>query len=278
MKKIIDEGERILESDQSQSTSEHLHRYKIASVFCTDKIVLDIACGEGYGSMLLSKTAKFVYGYDIDTETIERARKKYKKDNIEFGIASTIKIPLENNSIDVIISFETIEHILDHDGMIAEFKRILKSTGKLIISTPNKYIYTDIIGNKNRFHLKELYISEFKDLLKRYFKNIEVYYQRFFSASYIYNEINENIPSTITWLRGGFDNVELTKSPDPEYVIIIASDEKEVKETRIIENSFFIEENFRNKIINSYQNSSLRYKVGLIVLSPIRWIKNLMQL
>src|ERR1035438_3461036 len=107
-------GERLETHIYNYNTIEHLHRYAMATQLVTDKIVLDIASGEGYGSNLLSKFSKKVYGVDISAETIELASKKYLKNNLQFKVGSTSNIPIPDNTIDVVVSFETIEHHNQH--------------------------------------------------------------------------------------------------------------------------------------------------------------------
>jgi 2-polyprenyl-3-methyl-5-hydroxy-6-metoxy-1,4-benzoquinol methylase len=271
------EGERLLETDQSQSTSEHLHRYKIASLYSTQKVIVDIACGEGYGSKILSKNAKRVFGFDIDKDSIEKARIKYKSDNLTFDCSSVTNIPLESHSVDIVVSFETIEHIVEQENMISEIKRILNSEGILIISSPNKYIYTDIIGNKNKFHLKELYTEEFIDLIKKDFTYLNVYFQRFISASYIYEYNSDEVNIKNTWYKGDFNEIKQTDPPEAEYVMIIASNKKIENLDLKIRSSFLFEEKLKEKIIASYQKVSLRYKIGYIILSPLRLLKKIIK-
>ena len=103
-------GERLETFVYGEFVSEHLHRYCLANLYVTDKVVLDIASGEGYGSNLLSSSAKEVIGVDIDQEAVENAKQKYKKSNLNFKTGSADKIPVADNSIDVLVSFETIEH------------------------------------------------------------------------------------------------------------------------------------------------------------------------
>jgi ubiquinone/menaquinone biosynthesis C-methylase UbiE len=105
-------GERIETFVLNQTTVEHLHRYGIAMQFAAGKTVLDIACGEGYGSKLLSSKALRVTGVDIDFETIANAKQKYISPNLTFTQGSADKIPVEDASIDVVISFETIDYII----------------------------------------------------------------------------------------------------------------------------------------------------------------------
>ena len=108
-------GERLVLGKKGieQLEMEHLHRYNIISDLVKDKIVLDIACGTGYGSHILSQNAKYVYGVDISKETIDYCNENYKQDNLSYMEGSISEIPIEDNSIDVIVSFETIEHVTE---------------------------------------------------------------------------------------------------------------------------------------------------------------------
>lgn len=184
-------GERMMpEFNQGQEIYlEHMTRYMFASQFVKDKVILDIACGSGYGSDFLLKTgAKKIIGVDISEETISYCKEKYPDDGIEFLIGSVEKIPIGNNSVDIIVSFETIEHV-DEKAQIKflkEIKRVLKSDGILIVSTPNSLVYP----KWNKFHLKELDPGEFKNILKKSFGNVEMFYQDDVECSYIYSEDN----------------------------------------------------------------------------------------
>ena len=175
---------------------EHLHRYKFAKEFVKDKIVLDLACGEGYGSFLMADTAKKVIGIDIDKETIEHASLKYLRDNLKFVSGSMTNIPLDGEKIfDIIVCFEAIEHIKEQEQLIKEVKRLLKKDGILIISTPNAYIYSQKPGYnifQNPFHLKEMRYEEFGEILKTNFKEIFIYGQKVYPASNIFPIFNSN--------------------------------------------------------------------------------------
>jgi len=155
---------------------EHMMRYLFASQYVRDKMVLDIACGSGYGSNeLLEAGARRVIGIDISVETIEYCKKTYPNTNLEFMVGGVEKIPVANNSIDVIVSFETIEHVDEKSqkDFFVESKRILTNDGVLIISTPNSEYYPK--GNK--YHIKEFNEAEFLEILSRYFRNVGLYYQ-----------------------------------------------------------------------------------------------------
>lgn len=183
-------GERFIPSISGEEIEiEHMQRYRFAMSGVKDKIVLDAACGEGYGSALLAENAKKVYGIDISEEAIENAQKKYSSEYLDFRCASIENIPLEDNSVDCVVSFETIEHVdeaLQHRFM-KEIKRVLKPDGFLLMSTPNKRVYTDLVSQENSFHVKEFYGQEFFDFLHLYFKEYKIFSQYFEVCSVIEN-------------------------------------------------------------------------------------------
>lgn len=178
-------GERFLPDVEGDVQIEHMHRYHVASRLAQGKRVLDIACGEGYGSNVLADVALSVIGVDISTEAILHAQHKYNKSNLNFIQGDCATIPLRDNSVDLVVSFETIEHHDRHLEFILEIKRVLKNNGLLIISSPDKKEYSDLTGHENQFHVKELYYPEFKSLITDNFKYHTMLGQRIKYGSYI---------------------------------------------------------------------------------------------
>ena len=161
---------------------EHYQRYLGVREMVRGKVVLDAACGEGYGSDLIASTAKQVTGLDIDGETIARARETYKeRKNLRFLQGSIESIPLGNASVDAVVSFETIEHVPEavQHSFLNEISRILRPGGFLIMSTPNKKIYSDLYHYKNEFHIREFYKEEFLAFLGQKFQHVKLYDQAF---------------------------------------------------------------------------------------------------
>ncbi len=178
-------GERMIPelNQKDEVYLEHMSRYIFASQFVKNKIVLDIACGSGYGSdLLLKEGAKKIFSVDISQEAIEYCRKKYKNDKISFIVGDVKQIPVEDDSIDVVVSFETVEHISfeEQKKFMQEIKRVLKSDGMLIMSTPNTIVYP----KNNPYHIKELSPNEFKKLLSGYFKRVNMFFQDDVWSSY----------------------------------------------------------------------------------------------
>ena len=261
-------GERLEFYAFSDVTIEHLHRYAIALEFVKNKKVLDIASGEGYGSFLLSKQASFVYGVDIDEESIVEAKEKYQENNLIYLVGSTSNIPLEKNSIDVVVSFETIEHHNHHDQMFLEIKRVLKEDGILIMSSPDKKYYSDLTGLINKFHVKELYFEEFKSLSKKYFLNTDFYCQK----AYNLNSYIDYRDSFTDFKVFTGDNLYIEKADiEPVYNIVIASS----KELKRINASLFDGSQISKKIKYSIEwnaknlmKKTNSYKIGNFIIKP----------
>ena len=127
-KNLKDTGERLIaEGNESTLTyGEHISRYLSVEELVKDKVVLDVASGSGYGSYLLAKTAKKVIGADRSLEAVKYSEKKYARKNIEFIQSDAENIEkIENDSVDVVVSFETLEHLQNPHKFIEEVKREL---------------------------------------------------------------------------------------------------------------------------------------------------------
>lgn len=154
---------------------EHIYRYAFACRFVRGKRVLDIACGEGYGAAALLKSgAAHVTGVDISEEVCQHARDKY---GLDVRIGRADEIPLAEASVDVIVSFETIEHLPNPGRFLDESVRVLSPGGRLIISTPNKEVYSAPGQPSNPYHCSEMTEEEFSSLLIARFPKIKFYSQ-----------------------------------------------------------------------------------------------------
>ncbi|WP_076998624.1 class I SAM-dependent methyltransferase [Variovorax sp. KK3] len=177
-------GERFIPTESGEIRYEHMHRYCWAQSLCAGRDVLDIACGEGYGSALLAQVARSVVGVDISQEAVDHAARNYERlTHLRFAQGSATAIPVEDSSIDVVVSFETLEHLDEQEEMLAEIRRVLKPDGLLVISSPNKKVYSDDRNYVNEFHVKELYFDELDALLGRHFGATRYFGQRFLTAS-----------------------------------------------------------------------------------------------
>lgn len=176
-------GERFIPGLLGGIEAEHVHRYVLARQIATGCDVLDIACGEGYGSFILAEVARSVVGVDIADEAVNHAIEKYQASNLRFLKGNCAQIPVVSASIDLVVSFETIEHHDQHEAMMLEIRRVLRPNGILLISSPNRPEYDKTLSEPNEYHVKELDFDEFAYLLKRYFPQTRFYAQRVLSGS-----------------------------------------------------------------------------------------------
>jgi 2-polyprenyl-3-methyl-5-hydroxy-6-metoxy-1,4-benzoquinol methylase len=170
MTPLAETGERLVpEASGAHTLWEHLHRYRYATGFVAGRDVLDIACGEGYGSAALQKAgAKSVIGVDIDAAVCAHAAAKY---GIDARVGDAARIPLDDGAVDVVVSFETIEHVPEPATFLAECRRVLRPGGRLVISTPNKAPYNALGAPAgNPFHCSELDETEFRGHLANGFE------------------------------------------------------------------------------------------------------------
>jgi SAM-dependent methyltransferase len=150
--------------------------------------VLDAACGEGYGSFLLAHEARTTTGVDVSAAAVVHARSRYERPNLAFVAASVTALPLPAGSVDLVVSFETIEHLAAQREMLAEFRRVLAPDGVLAISSPNRPVYNEGGGVENHFHVRELDRSELKALLDPAFPRQAWFAQRVIAQSALWAE------------------------------------------------------------------------------------------
>lgn len=118
---------------------DHIRRYLFAQQFVWGRTVLDIACGTGYGSNILRLGgAKQVLGIDLSSEALAYAATQWGAAGLLCGDAHAL--PLKSASLDVVVSFETIEHLAEPKRFLLEAARVLKPDGDLILSTPNRNV------------------------------------------------------------------------------------------------------------------------------------------
>jgi ubiquinone/menaquinone biosynthesis C-methylase UbiE len=231
-KMLQDTGGRYLPwMEDAAIAYEHLHRYAYAAQFVQNKKVLDLACGEGYGSHLLARTADVVVGIDSDRIAIKQASNKYIRRNLQFKVGSLKDVPIkENNIFEVIVCFDALENVEDHSKLLEEVKRLLTLEGLLIVSTPNRWAHGDDPQSKNPFHLHGLYFDEFKALLQKHFGQVKFLGHRVDCNSNIWPIFPQDKTRVVEYVvernPTEFVFVEREKKR-PLYIIALASDSQE---------------------------------------------------
>jgi 2-polyprenyl-3-methyl-5-hydroxy-6-metoxy-1,4-benzoquinol methylase len=164
--KIYDmyDGDHIPFLTANPSDSALFRHYEIAAEYIdSDSAVLDIACGDGYGSNYLAGIADKVIGVDLSETQIEAAKERYSAVNLSFSTGDATDLPFADDSFDAITSMETIEHIDDDAAYLEELWRILAPGGRFIISTPQNSIGSvPLIPT----HVREYALDDFKKLLE----------------------------------------------------------------------------------------------------------------
>jgi GT2 family glycosyltransferase/glycosyltransferase involved in cell wall biosynthesis/2-polyprenyl-3-methyl-5-hydroxy-6-metoxy-1,4-benzoquinol methylase len=177
-------GERVVPGKVDPDLfNEHFARYMYARPYCSNRKVLDAGCGVGYGTAYLAEAASQVIGIDFDLEAIRYARACYGRRNSSYVVGDCQKLPFAPQSFDVIVSFELIEHLPDASSYLQEVQRVLKDGGIFVVSTPNRPVYHEHLGDvRNPFHVREWDHREFVALLKTYFPFVEVLAENHLSA------------------------------------------------------------------------------------------------
>lgn len=303
---IKDTGERLIPEGNTQTLTygEHISRYNAVIGICKGKVVADIASGTGYGSKMIAGVAKSVIGVDYSKEAVEYASEKYSAENLKYVVADATNTGIEDSSIDVVISLETIEHLPNPDKFIAEVKRILKKDGVFIVSTPNDDEFMD----GNEFHIHEFEFKELKKLIDRNFKYRDYYFQGSWFATGIYNEESftragrselvsyktfpQDSNTAIYFLavasNSNIDNVKLSSN---NVIADIWSTKRNIESGQMtadqfkaydkIINSQKVELNKINNNVKVLKEENLRIKqskeqkVGRLIIGPIRIIKRM---
>ena len=173
-------AEERIDIDRSDDEAQiHLHvaRYEFAGTMAAGKRVLDVACGTGYGvHMLAARGASHAIGVDVDPTVIADARSRYKHPNVDFEVADAGQLSFEEQ-FDMIVSFETIEHVSSPEQFLGRVRQCLRPGGIFLVSTPCRQRGTLADRPANPSHIREWNKEEFYDLLSEHFEEIEMFAQ-----------------------------------------------------------------------------------------------------
>ncbi len=216
-------GERFVPGLPGEIAHEHWHRYAFARRFVAGKRVLDVASGEGYGSVLLAAVANHVIGVDVDPGAVAHARATYaQQSTVRFECASAAALPLADASVDAVVSFETIEHLprAIQPAMLAEIARVLTPDGILLLSAPNPVEYSDARGYRNPFHLHEPTRAELDALLAFAFPSRRWFRQRRYFGSALWSE---DAHGGVEAFVGDDARVDAATPPEAMYFVVVAA-------------------------------------------------------
>ncbi|HEY2180653.1 MAG TPA: glycosyltransferase [Solirubrobacteraceae bacterium] len=212
-----------------QVVYEHFHRYLWAARLVGDKRVLDLGSGEGFGAAILADAAREVVGVDVDERTVEHANLNWSSPTVSFVRGSALDLStFENGSFDAVVAFEIIEHLTDQSQMLAEVSRVLASDGILIVSTPDRRMYSEASAQENPFHERELSYQEFSSLLGETFANTALWGQRTITGSHLRatEPPREDAPAAQSdfFIERAGEEWRVAGPPAAVYLVAVASD------------------------------------------------------
>ena len=214
-------GERFTPECVREMWYEHWHRYAFAAPVLRGKRVLDAACGEGYGSAILAGVAESVDGVDISADAVGHARDRYgNRPGLTFHVADATRLPFPDAHFDAVVSFETLEHLEAQDELLAGFRRVLSPGGFLLISSPDKRVYSDLSGYQNEFHVRELYRKELIDLIHRHFPAMRLFGQKLMFQSMIVADDGVLDSAGVSISADGGTRLESRFTLDPMYFLV----------------------------------------------------------
>lgn len=158
--------------------NEHVARYRFAARFAAGAVVLDAGCGSGYGSAEFGNAAG-VLGIDLSADAVKHAAAIFGGSNIRFLQAACEAFPFADGAFDLVVAFEVIEHLERWPDLLNEARRVLRPTGMLLVSTPNKAYYAEsrAAAGPNPFHAHEFEYGEFKTALTAVFPHVRLWSQ-----------------------------------------------------------------------------------------------------
>jgi O-antigen biosynthesis protein len=227
MPRLIDwTGERLVPwAPDIPVVYEHYHRYLWAAELLRGRRVLDLGSGEGFGSAILAARAAHVLGVDIDATTVEHSRLNYARAGLEFRVGSALELDaLERGAFGAVVAFEMIEHVDDHERVLAGIDHVLAEDGILVMSTPDTRLYTDARAHENPFHLRELDEAGFRALLGSRFSHVALWGQRAIAGSRIASvEAGAATGARTAFIERTADAWSAAGEPAPLYFVAVAS-------------------------------------------------------
>jgi SAM-dependent methyltransferase len=159
-------GERTVPGLEAENYWFRRHEvvYQRLAERCAGRDVLEAGCGEGYGADLIARVARRVIAVDYDAATVAHVRARYPA--VEVMHANLTELPLADGSVDVVVNFQVVEHLWDQPRFVRECARVLRPSGLLMVSTPNRITFSPGRDTPiNPFHTRELSAHELIELL-----------------------------------------------------------------------------------------------------------------
>lgn len=173
--RLWDTGERVPPESHNTLYLELLSAYEIARGLLRNGIVLDIGSGAGYGADHLAQDGRSVLGIDYESRVARAAARRYQRKGLAFACMDGMQLGVQNASVDLVCAFQVIEHLRDPERFVGELARVLRESGRVILSTPNALTHR---GPGNPFHVHEFMPEELRTLLGKHFAHVMLAGQR----------------------------------------------------------------------------------------------------
>ena len=176
-------GERLIPGQtDADLLNEHVARYRFAEALVGGRRIVDLGCGVGYGSQILAGKAARVYALDFAPDAVAQGRAAFNAANIRWIAGDAERMPLADDSVDLVVAFEVIEHLADWRAMLAESRRVLHADGQLVVSTPNRPYYEQSRVAPNPYHVHEFDFAELKAELEAVFPHTTIFLENHTNA------------------------------------------------------------------------------------------------
>lgn len=218
---VDNEGERYVPEDHrgTYTEVEHQARYSWIAPLAAGRDVLDAGCGVGWGTMRLAASARRAVGLDLDERALANARQR-AAGRAEFIAGDLLALPFSDGSFDLVVCYESIEHVSDPERALDEARRVLRPGGVLVVSSPNRGVYP--AGNPH--HLHELSSEELEGSLRRRFVNVAMYRQQTHLAAFLSDDRTYGSADPEAELPGRLFKASGGRPGDELYTVGVASD------------------------------------------------------
>ena len=179
-------------ANAAEAAYDRTVRYRFAERYVKGKKTVDLGSGAGYGAHALSKFAEDVLGVEASDEAVAHATRRYEaQKNLRYEAADVTDLPYPDESFEAAVAFEVVERLERPEAVVKEASRLLKADGVFLVSTPDKQTHSNERNHANPRHLKEMYPLEFREILERHFRRVQIYRQGAIAGNIVTPDLRE---------------------------------------------------------------------------------------